>query len=407
MEEVLSEKLAPGALPGQGFIPLCIPQVEGNEWTYVKECLDTGWVSSVGSYVDRFEQLIAAFVGSRFAIATVNGTAAIHIALIVSGVEADDEVLVSNVTFAAPVNAIRYLGAWPVLVDAEPRYWQMDVEKVAEFLRTRCVRENGELRNRATGRRVRAILPVHILGHPCDLDPLMALASEFGLQVVEDATESLGARYKGRRVGTFGSTGCFSFNGNKIITTGGGGMVVTDDEAIAKKVRYLTTQAKDDPVEYFHREVGYNYRMTNVLAAIGCAQMEQLERYIEKKRSIARRYDEAFQDVPGITTHVAASWAESIHWLYTILIDRDSFGAGSRDVLAEMEKEKIQTRPLWTPMNQLPPFAACETVSIVESPRLHRDALSLPSSVGLTDGEATRVIESLKAVRGPVTSAVR
>lgn len=386
----------PGAPPAADFVPLCVPEIAGNEWLYVKECLDTGWVSSVGSFVDRFERAVADYVGTKFAVAMVNGTAALHVALLVAGVSPEDEVLVNDVTFAAPVNAIRYIGAWPVFMDADPRHWEMDVDKTADFLQRRCVRDGGVLRNRRSGRRVRALLPVHILGHPCDLDPLMELAARFDLVVVEDATESLGARYKERRVGGIGTIGCFSFNGNKIITTGGGGMLTTDDEAMARRARYLSTQAKDDPVEYFHREIGFNYRLTNVLAAIGCAQMEQLDRYIEKKRSIARRYDAALSTIPGITTPSRASWAESIDWLYTILVDPTVFGMTSRQLMGDLQKRKIQSRPLWTPMHQLPPFASCEAYAITESPRIHATALSLPCSVGLTEDEFERVIHAIR-----------
>ncbi len=263
----MSLPFEPGGRPGGDVVPLSVPEIRGNEWKYVKECLDTGWVSSVGSYVDRFERAMAGYIGCRRAVATVNGTAALHVALRVAGVEPDDEVLVSDLTFIAPVNAVRYLGAWPVLIDAEPDYWQMDPRQVADFLRRQCGVKQGRWHNKATGRRVRALLPVHILGHPVDMAPLVELAREFDLVVVEDASESLGAKCRQRQVGSLGDIACFSYNGNKLITTGGGGMIVTDNEAWADKAKYLTTQAKDDPLEYVHGEIGYNYRLTNVLAA--------------------------------------------------------------------------------------------------------------------------------------------
>ncbi len=264
-----SETATPPALRD---IPLCVPEIGGNEWAYVKECLDTGWVSSVGLFVDRFERQLADFVGAKFAVATVNGTAALHIALLVAGVRPDDEVLVSTLTFIAPANAIRYAGAWPVFIDAEPRYWQMDPEQVENFIERNCRWAEGILVNRTTGRRVSAVVAVHILGHPVDLDPIVAVCRKYGLAIIEDATESLGARYKGRMVGTLGDIACFSFNGNKLITTGGGGMIVTDNADWARKAKYLTTQAKDDPLEYIHNEIGYNYRLTNLQAAMGCAR---------------------------------------------------------------------------------------------------------------------------------------
>src|SRR3972149_6950111 len=232
VQKHMSEKdLAPGALPPDGFIPLSVPQLVGNEWKYVKECLDTNWVSSVGSFVDRFEQTMASYIGCRKAVATVNGTAALHVALQVAGVQADDEVLVSDLTFIAPVNAIRYLGAWPVFIDAAADYWQMDPQKVRDFLDKQCLWKDGQLRNKSTGRRVSAVLPVHILGHPVDMDPIVELARKYQLKIIEDATECLGAKYKGRMVGSHGDISCFSYNGNKIITTGGGGMIVTDNRS--------------------------------------------------------------------------------------------------------------------------------------------------------------------------------
>jgi perosamine synthetase len=210
-------------------IPLCVPEIRGNEWRYIKDCLDTGWISSVGSYVDRFERMVADCVGAAHAVATVNGTSALHIALQIAGVERDDEVLVSSLTFIAPANAVRYLGAWPIFVDAEPDYWQWDTVRVRTFLEDECRFTDGELRNKASGRRVKALLPVHVLGHPVDLAPLLDIAQKFGLRIVEDATESLGATYRDQPVGHLADLACFSFNGNKLLTTGGGGMIVTDD----------------------------------------------------------------------------------------------------------------------------------------------------------------------------------
>ena len=285
-----TEILAPGAPPAVDAIPLSVPEIRGNEWRYVKECLDTNWVSSVGAYVDRFEQMVAQQAETKHAVATVNGTAALHVALMVAGVQPEDEVLVSTLTFIAPVNAIRYVGAWPVFIDAEPTYWQMDPARVVEFLEQGCRWNDGALYNRRTGRRVTAVIPVHILGHPVDIDPIMAVARKFGLKVIEDATEGLGATYKGRSLGCLGDIACFSFNGNKIITTGGGGMIVTDNEEWARKAKYLTTQAKDDPIEYVHGEVGYNYRLTNLLAAVGCAQMEQLPLCCRQEKDCGKIY---------------------------------------------------------------------------------------------------------------------
>ncbi len=235
----MSTPFEPGVPSAEGFIPLCVPEIRGNEWKYIKECLDTNWVSSVGAYVNRFEEMVADYVGTNHAVATVNGTSALHVALLVAGIEPDDEVLVSTLTFIAPANAIRYAGAWPLFIDAEPEYWQMSPQNVADFLERECNFQDGEVRNKHTGRRVKAIMPVHILGHPVDMEPILDVARKYNLVVIEDATESLGAKYQGRMVGHLGDIACFSFNGNKILITGGGGMIVTDNEAWARKAQYL------------------------------------------------------------------------------------------------------------------------------------------------------------------------
>lgn len=387
----------PGTPQSGDIIPLCVPEIRGNEWRYVKECLDTNWVSSVGSFVDRFERGLADYVGTEYAVAVVNGTAALHIALLIAGVEPDDEVLVSDLTFIAPANTIRYVGAWPVFIDAEPQYWQMDPERVQSFLEQECRWRDGALYNRTTSRRVKAILPVHILGHPVDMDPILEAARKYNLRVIEDATESLGARYKGNRVGSLGDVACFSFNGNKIITTGGGGMIVTDNLDWARRAKYLTTQAKDDPLEYVHNEIGYNYRLTNLQAAMGVAQMEQVDDYIAAKRQVAQHYTGAFSRVSGITPMPEAPWAESIYWMYTVLVDEKEYGLSSRTLLQRLQQAGIQSRPLWQPLHQSPaqesgyvPYP-CENAEL-----LQRAALSLPSSVGMDGQDLVRVINLTK-----------
>lgn len=394
----MSTSFEPGAPAPEGFIPLCVPEITGNEWKYIKECLDTGWVSSVGPFVDRFEEELAAYVGAKRAVATVSGTAALHIALLVAGVQPDDEVLVSTLTFIAPANAIRYVGAWPVFMDAEPDYWQMDPQKVVDFLGKECQWRNGALYNKTTGRRVTAILPVHILGHPCDMDPILEIARKYSLVVIEDATESLGAKYKGRMVGHLGDIACLSFNGNKIITTGGGGMVVTDNEAWARRAKYLTTQAKDDPVEYIHNEIGYNYRLTNIQAAMGCAQMEQLDDYIAAKRRIAATYTEALKDISGITPMCEASWAFSIFWLYTVLVDEAVYGMGGRALLRHLNEKRIQVRPLWQPLHQSAAHSGAQAYRVEVADQIHSQALSLPSSVGLDASKIEALTEVLRLI---------
>jgi perosamine synthetase len=360
--------------------------------------LDTNWVSSVGPFVDRFESEIACHTGTRFGVATVNGTSALHIALLVAGVRPDEEVLVSTLTFIAPVNAIRYVGAWPVLVDAEAEYWQMDPQKVVDFLEHECRFQDGALHNRLTGRRVAAVLPVHILGHPVDMDPILEAAKRFKLKVIEDATEGLGAKYKGKSLGQLGDIACFSFNGNKIITTGGGGMIVTNNEGWAERAKYLTTQAKDDPVEYVHGEIGYNYRLTNMQAAMGCAQMEQLDDYVAAKRRIANAYALGFAGIPGLQMMTEAPWAYSTFWMSTMLVAEGEFGMTSRALLQRLAGHRVQTRPLWQPMHLSRAHKASMQSECKVSEYLNISGLSLPCSVGISHEEQGRVIRTIQAI---------
>jgi perosamine synthetase len=382
----------PGAALAAGSIPLCTPELRGNEWRYVKECLDTGWVSSVGPFVEQFEKNVASYVSASHGVASSTGTAALHLSLLVAGVKPDDEVLVSDLTFIAPANAIRYANARPVLIDAEPVYWQMDVGRALDFIENQCKWTGGKLVNKTTGRRVSAIVPVHILGHPVDLDPLLDIATKYELAIVEDATESLGAEYRGRKVGNLAQIGCFSFNGNKIITTGSGGMIVTNDSSWAAKAKYLSTQAKDDPIEYVHKEIGFNYRLSNVNAALGCAQMELLDEFIAIKRGIAAEYAKAFADLPGVTLMQEASWARSIFWLNTVLIDREVYGEDSRALLKRLARRGIQARPLWEPLHRSQALGEVQSVGGEVADDINRRALSLPSSVGMTPEQVQEVI---------------
>lgn len=388
-----------GTVKRQAPIGLCVPEIRGNEWIYLKECLDTNFVSSVGPFVDRFESMTASYLGAKHAIATVNGTAALHTALLVAGVKANDEVLVSALTFIAPANAIRYTGAWPVFIDAEPDYWQMDPQRVIDFLTKRCMWRDGELRNADTGRRVKAVLPVHILGHPVDMDPILEIARRFGLPVIEDATESFGARYRGRMIGRLGDIACLSFNGNKLVTAGGGGMVITDNAEWGERAKYLTTQAKDDPLEFIHDEIGFNYRLTNIQAAVGVAQLEQVDEFITAKRRIAAGYSKALADVPGLTAMREAPWASSVFWLYTVLIDETAYGMSSRALLHTLRREGIQARPLWQPLHRSPAHQTGVVADCAVAERVNASALSLPSSVGLTEEQQEHVVAIIRGAR--------
>lgn len=380
------------------FIPLAEPSISGNEWKYVKECLDTGWVSSVGPFVDRFEKEVAGVVGAKFAVGVVNGTAALHTALLAVGLKPSEEVIVPNLTFIAPVNAIRYVGAHPILIDASLRHWQLDVQKVASFLNQECELKEDICLNKKTRRRVAAILPVHLLGLACEMDTICDLAKKYRLKVVEDAAEGMGVRYQGKHVGTFGDVGVLSFNGNKVITTGGGGMIVTNSKKIADTARYLTTQAKDDPLEYVHKEVGFNYRLSNLHAAVGVAQLEMLEKFIAKKRSIASFYREALKDVKGIT--LMPEWApcEQTYWLYTILLQEGKTLTERQKVIRSLNEQGIGARPFWHTIHDLPPYLCCQAYQIENSVCLYERGVCLPSSVGLESTDLKRVVQVLKEV---------
>ena len=395
--EVMSMSFEPGAVAAPDVIPLCVPELRGNEWKYVKECLDTNWVSSAGPFVDRFEQAVAGYAGVKHAVAAVNGTCALHIALIVAGVEPNDEVILPTLTFIAPANAVRYAQAWPVFMDVEPEHWQLDVNKLKEFLQNECTWRDRRLVNKTSGRRVRAILPVHILGHPNQLGELFEISRQYELPLVEDATESLGARYKDRAVGCYVDIGCYSFNGNKIITTGGGGIIVTNNPSWAERAKYLTTQAKDDPIEYVHSEVGYNYRLPNMQAAVGVAQMELLDEFVGIKRRNAAEYRKLLGDVPGLTFMKEAPWAQSAYWLCTVLVDSEKFGMDRRQLLSHFQRESIQTRPLWQPLHRSRAHAASQSYRIEVADRIHHAALSLPSSVGLKNSDLEKVVQVLKS----------
>jgi perosamine synthetase len=375
-------------------IPNAVPHLAGNEWKYVKECLDTNWVSSVGPFVDRFEREVAAHVGVPHAVATVNGTAALHVALLAAGVQPGDEVLVPALTFIATANAVTYCGAHPVFLDSEEVSWGVDAGKMADFLSRECAIKDGVVVNRATGRIVRAAVPVHLYGHPFDIDAVLEVAGRYPLAVVEDAAEALGARYKGRAVGCDGLVSCLSFNGNKIITTGGGGMVLTRDATMAARLRRLTTQARTDAIEYIHEETGYNYRLTNLQAALGVAQLEQLDGFVESKRETAAHYREILAGVPGVEVAAEASWARSTYWMTSVLLDERRCN-DVRTLLRQLTADGIGARPVWRPLHLQPLFAQAQSYRLEVAPRLYGRGLSLPCSVGISADERRTVADTL------------
>ena len=365
------------------MVPLHEPCFKGNELSYLKECLDSTFVSSVGEYVDRFEAMLAEYTGVKRAVAVVNGTSALHVALKLAGVRQGDEVLLPTLTFVATANAVSYLGAIPHFVDSEEKTLGLDPHKLEDYLN-----EIGEIKkescyNRRTGRRIPVVVPVHAFGHPVDLDPFQEVCARFNLKLIEDATESLGSFYKGKHTGRWGIISALSFNGNKIITTGGGGAVLTNDEELGKMAKHITTTAKvPHKWRYFHNRIGYNYRMPNINAALGCAQLEQLPILLEKKRILAKRYAEAFRDIEGVRFFTEPDFARSNYWLNVILTDD---GIETRDSILEMTNSNgITTRPAWTLLHKLPMFANCPRMmdlSVAED--LESRLVNIPSSVEL------------------------
>lgn len=378
------------------MIPLAEPVLRGNEWKYIKECLDTGWVSSAGSFVNRFEETVARYVGAQHAVAVVNGTAALHLSLIVAGVKEGDEVIVPTLTFIAPVNVARYVGAHPVFFDCEPKTLCIDVEKIKKFLIEECeVRDDGHSYNRSTGRRVSAVIPVHIFGHPTDMDPLLDVCHKYNVRVIEDATESLGSEYRGKKTGTIGDIGCFSFNGNKIITTGGGGMIVTNNEDWAKRARHLSTQAKKDPFVYYHDDIGYNYRLTNVQAAMGVAQMEKIDEYVERKREIAASYRDLLNGTEGkVILLQEAEWAKSNFWLSTIQVAEDI----KEPLISYLIAQEIQARPIWNLIHTLPMYRSDEVYgrSAPYAQQAWQKCINIPCGVSITEEQIETVVREIK-----------
>ena len=377
-------------------IPLSVPSLRGNESRYLEECVRTNYVSSVGPFVRRFEDEFAGYTGAPHAVACASGTAALHLALLAAGVAPEDEVLVSDFTFIATVNPIAYVGAVPVLVDCDDATWNIDPSLVCDEL---------ERRARSGERMPRAVLAAHVLGLVADLAPVRESCDRHGVALIEDAAEALGAGYRsgplaGRKVGTIGDSGCYSFNGNKIITSGGGGMVTTANEAAAARARHLSTQARLPGPEYLHDAIGYNYRLTNLAAAVGVAQLERLDSFLEKKRRIAARYDEALAGLAGITLPPRPQWAEPSMWLYSILIDGEIAGIARSGVAAFLRDRGIESRPVWAPAHRMPFFSGAKRLGGAVGDRIFRDGLSLPCSVDLTDDEQVMVIRALSDAMG-------
>lgn len=370
--------------PTQGPVALHEPSLDGNEIRYATECISSGWVSSVGSFVDEFERRLSAITGAKRAVAVVNGTAALHVALLLAGVRPGDEVLVPALTFVATANAVAYCGAVPHLVDSDAATLGLDPRKLDAYLKEHTTSRGGARVNSSTNRRIAAVVPMHTFGHPVDLDALAEVCARFEIPMVEDAAEALGSRIRGRHVGTWGRLSIISFNGNKIVTTGGGGAILTNDEALGRRAKHLTTTARrPHPWLYEHDEIGYNYRMPNLNAALGCAQLEKLDSFVERKRALAAGYQHAFADMEGIRVFREPDFATSNYWLNALLLDPEN--AVHRDgILRAAHQEGVLARPAWTLLHRLAIYADCPRMDLSCAEDLQRRLINVPSSAALS-----------------------
>ena len=368
---------------GSDPVSLHEPSFDGKELEYLKECIDSTYISSVGKYVDRFESELATFTGAKFAISVVNGTAALHVALKLAGVKQGDEVLLPALTFVATANAITYCGAIPHFADSEESTLGIDVPKLRQYLSKTTSQESGKCINKITGRVIRAIIPMHTFGHPSDIDGLLSISNDFNIALVEDAAESLGSFYGGQHTGTFGLLGTLSFNGNKTITTGGGGAILTNNEVLARQAKHITTTAKlPHAWEFRHDEIGYNYRMPNINAALGCAQLEQLPSKLKAKRELFLRYQSAFRDLKGVQLFCEPKNCQSNYWLQTLLLDE--IECKYRDnLLTVANNSGTMMRPIWVSMNELKPFKDSPSMELTTAKLLSQRIVNIPSSPSL------------------------
>ena len=371
------------SIVGEGKVALHEPTFDGNEIEYLTECIDSTYVSSVGKFVDRFESNLAEFTGAKYAISAVNGTSALHLALILAGVSSDEEVLMPALTFVATANAVSYCGATPHFVDSDTFTLGIDCKKLQEYLVRSTKQIDGHCVNTSTGRIIRALLPMHTFGHPSNMDGLIEVAKDFNLTIVEDAAESLGSYYRKQHTGTIGNIGVFSFNGNKTITTGGGGAIVTNDEKIAARAKHLSTTAKiSHNWRYSHDQIGFNYRMPNINAALGCAQLEQIDKKIESKRKLFNEYRNAFSKVIGVHIFKEPDFCQSNYWLQTLLLDNDDIQL--RDsILNEANQEGLMIRPAWELLSSMDAYITSPTTDLSQSESLVKRIINIPSSPGL------------------------
>ena len=365
----------------RAFLPVSEPSLVGNERKYVDQCMQTGWVSSAGKFVTKFEEMFASFCDTRYAVSSSNGTAALHLALLALGIGPGDEVIVPSFTFISTANAVVFTGATPVFVDSEIETWNISSTEI----------------EKAITKKTKAIIPVHIYGHPADMASVLKIARRYDLRVIEDAAEAHGALYKGGKVGSFSDVGIFSFYGNKTITTGEGGMAVTDNKDLADKIRILRDHGMDPEKRYHHSVLGYNYRLTNIQAAMGVGQMERIEDILNRKRSNAEYYNKKLEFVPGITLPPQAKWAKNIYWLYSILVDEKEFGLSANELGRKLQGKSIETRPLFPPVHKQPIYNTSQCLPVCEY--LSSSGLSLPSSSNLCRNQINRVVEVVKSIQ--------
>lgn len=381
------------------FIPLSVPNLKGKELEYVTHAVETEWVSTGGPYVDEFEDKITQYVNARGAVSCQNGTSGLHIALQVCGVTKEDEVIVPALTFIAAVNPVKYIGAEPIFMDCDDSL-TMDADKLLEFCQNECSYVDGRLLNNKTMKQIKAIVVVHVFGNMADMEKIMNIADKFNLKVVEDATEAIGTyyltgKYKEFFAGTIGTVGVYSFNGNKIITTGGGGMIVSNDEEILKKSKHLTTQAKSDELYYTHDEIGYNYRMTNLQAALGLAQLEQLEMFIDIKTENYNLYKEKINEIKGLSILNFNENIRSNHWFYSLQCNND-YPISRDEVIKYLADNKIQSRPIWGLINEQRPYIGCQTFKIEKAKYYIERIVNIPCSSNLAKDDLLYVVECLK-----------
>jgi len=385
-------------------IPLSVPYLNGRELEYVGNCIKSNWISSAGPFVGKFETAVSRYVKSKYAVACVNGTAGLHVALRLSGVRANDEVIVPTLTFIAPVNTVKYLGAEPVFMDCD-NYMNIDCEKLREFCSKECKVTKAGLENKRTGRIIKAVVPVHLFGNPCDMEKIVKIAAKYRLKVIEDATESLGSYYtkgiyRNKFTGTIGDIGVYSFNGNKIITSGGGGMLVTNNRALEEKARYLINQAKDDPVRYIHHEVGFNYRLTSLQAALGLAQFEQLKGFIKTKKENYELYKSLLRNINGLKIKEPPEGTSPNHWFYSLEVERGKFGMDKDTLIDRLRLKGIQIRPIWYLNHLQQPYRKNQAYKIENAPKLWKRVLNLPCSVNLKGKEVRYIVSVIRNLCG-------